>query len=370
MINNRYIVGKVLSYNGESVTYIGYDVIGERKVKVHEYFPDTLVTRGEDGKSVAVNSGRQIQFKAYMSDFIEIAEKLSRMRTLTCITQVLAICYQNNTVYSILEFVEGVSLKTYLEKRDVMLTWTETSDLILPLIKTLAIVHEEGLIHRGISTDSVILSRSKIVKLDGFSISAVRAARTELVAELFPGFSAPEQYSAVSPHGPWTDVYAICALLYTCVTAQAPPEALIRSNSRPLLPPRSATRRFRPGFPRRLCRAFPCLPPIAFRTSKNCWQKSAGPFQKDAIGSDAPTVSVGHRHRSPDAPPPPCPGFLWKPNGSRRKRQWQQAADSLEHGHHFANFAGYFDFYLLVFVRKRPPEAAGRRCYFHCGFSV
>ena len=52
VVNNRYIVGKVLSYNGESVTYIGYDVIGERKVKVHEYFPDTLVTRGEDGKSV------------------------------------------------------------------------------------------------------------------------------------------------------------------------------------------------------------------------------------------------------------------------------------------------------------------------------
>ena len=42
VINNRYVVGKVLSYNGESVTYIGYDVIGERKV--HEYFPDTLVT--------------------------------------------------------------------------------------------------------------------------------------------------------------------------------------------------------------------------------------------------------------------------------------------------------------------------------------
>lgn len=292
VINNRYIVGKVLSYNGESVTYIGYDVIGERKVKVHEYFPDTLVTRGEDGKSVAVNSGRQIQFKAYMSDFIEIAEKLSRMRTLTCITQVLAICYQNNTVYSILEFVEGVSLKTYLEKRDVMLTWTETSDLILPLIKTLAIVHEEGLIHRGISTDSVILSRSKIVKLDGFSISAVRAARTELVAELFPGFSAPEQYSAVSPHGPWTDVYAICALLYTCVTAQAPPEALIRSNSRPLLPPRERNETVPPRVSQAIMQGLSLSTTDRIQNIEELLAKIGGPFQKGAIGSDAPTVSV------------------------------------------------------------------------------
>ena len=70
----------------------------------------------------------------------------------------------------------------------------------------------------------------------------------ELVAELFPRIFCTEQYSTVSPHGPWTDVYAVCALLYTCVTAAAPPEALIRSTERPLLPPGSATRRFRHGF--------------------------------------------------------------------------------------------------------------------------
>lgn len=292
VINNRYIVGRVLSYNGESVTYIGYDVIGERKVKVHEYFPDTLVTRGEDGKSVAVNPGRQIQFKAYMSDFIEIAEKLSRMRTLTCITQVLAICYQNNTVYSILEFVEGIPLKTYLEKRGVMLTWTETSDLLLPLIKTLSIIHEEGLIHRGISTDSVILSRSKIVKLDGFSISAVRAAHTELVAELFPGFSAPEQYSTVSPHGPWTDVYAICALLYTCVTAQTPPEALIRSNSRPLLPPRDRNETVPPRVSQAIMQGLSLSTTERIQNIEELLAKIGGPFQQGLVGNDAPTVSM------------------------------------------------------------------------------
>lgn len=292
VINNRYIVGKVLSYNGESVTYIGYDAIGERKVKVHEYFPDTLATRGEDGKSVAVNSGCQIQFKAYMSDFIEIAEKLSRMRTLTCITQVLAICYQNNTVYSILEFVEGITLKTYLQKRDVMLTWTETSDLLMPLIKTLAIVHEEGLIHRGISTDTVILSRSRIVKLDGFSISAVRAARTELVAELFPGFSAPEQYSTVSPHGPWTDVYAVCALLYTCVTAQAPPEALIRSNSRPLTPPRERNETVPPRVSQAMMQGLSLSTTERIQNIEELLAKIGGPFPKGAVGNDAPTVSM------------------------------------------------------------------------------
>ena len=237
LINERYIIGVVISYNGESVTYLGYDTISDKKVKVTEYFPETLVSRGIDGMTVDVNPGAQIQFKAYMSDFIEIAQKLSRMRTLTCITQVIAICYQNNTVYSVSEYIDGISLKTYLEKRKSMLSWSETSDLLFPLIKTLSMVHEDGLIHRGISIDNIMLSRSGVVKLDGFCISAVRASRTELTAELFPGFSAPEQYSTVSPHGPWTDVYAICAVIYTCLTSKIPPEALIRSAYKELVLP-------------------------------------------------------------------------------------------------------------------------------------
>ncbi len=148
VINERYIVGKVLSSNGESVTYLGFDTIGNRKVKISEYFPETLVRRASDGKGVQVNPDSQIQFKAYMSDFIEIAQKLSRMKTLPCITQVYSVCYQNGTVYSISEYVDGISLKKYLTKRNSMLSWSETSDLLIPLIKTLSAVHEDGIIHR------------------------------------------------------------------------------------------------------------------------------------------------------------------------------------------------------------------------------
>ena len=238
VINERYIIGKVLSSNGESVTYLGFDTIGNRKVKISEYFPEALVRRATDGKAVSVNSNSQIQFKAYMSDFIEIAQKLSKMKTLPCITQVYSVCYQHGTVYSVSEYVEGISLKRYLEKRNSMLSWSETSDLLIPLIKTLSAVHEDGIIHRGICSGNIVLSRSGVAKIDGFSISAVRASSTEISAELFPGFSAPEQYSEISPHGPWTDVYAICAVLYECLTGKAPTEALLRSQYKELTPVR------------------------------------------------------------------------------------------------------------------------------------
>ncbi|MBR6789965.1 MAG: protein kinase, partial [Oscillospiraceae bacterium] len=237
LLNGRYIVGRVLSYNGEGVTYMGYDAVLERRVEIREYFPDTLVTRGSDGCSVLVRQGCQIPFKANMSDFIELMSKLSRIRAFSCLQQVWDVTEANGTVYAVQEHMNGTLLRELLDRRQVMFTWGEAVDLLLPVVKTLDMIHQEGLIHRGVSPATIWLGHNGTVKLGGFCISAVRAARTELAAELFPGFAAPEQYSAVSPHGTWTDVYAVSALLYTCVTGKCPPEALIRS-ARELAPPR------------------------------------------------------------------------------------------------------------------------------------
>ncbi len=293
VINDRYIVGKVISYNGESVTYLGYDTITGKKVKICEYFPETLSKRESDGLSVRANYESQIHFKAYMSDFIDIAQKLSRMKTLTCITQVLNICHQNNTVYSILEYVDGISLKTYLKKRGSMLEWSETLDLFLPIIKTLSMVHDDGLIHRGLSSDSIILSRSGVAKIDAFCISAVRAARTELVSELFPGFSAPEQYSTVSPHGPWTDVYAICALMYYCLTLKIPTEALLRSPFKPLASPRDRNETIPSYISEVIIKGLSISVSERISNMENLAKALTASLKENVnVGSEAPTVAI------------------------------------------------------------------------------
>lgn len=238
MIDSRYLVGRVLSYNGEGVLYIGYDCMRGERVDIREFFPDTLAVRDADGRTVRVLDGRQIPFKANMSDYTEILGKLIRMRTLSCVVQVLGWVEANNTVYAVLEHVEGLPLREYLLRKGAMLSWQETSDLLLPAIRTLSLLHQDEILHRGLSADTVFVTAQNTVKIGGFAVSAVRAARTELAAELFPGYSAPEQYSSVNPHGPWTDVYAVCALLYACLTGQRPPEALIRSADKELMPPR------------------------------------------------------------------------------------------------------------------------------------
>ena len=97
-----------------------------------------------------------------------------------------------------------------------------------PLFTTLSLVHNAGVLHRGISPETIYVTDKGELKLTDFCISGVRTINTELKTEIFPGYAAPEQYSAASRQGTWTDVYGICAVLYRILTGSKPDPANIR----------------------------------------------------------------------------------------------------------------------------------------------
>ncbi len=290
LIGGRYLVGKVLSYNGEGVTYIGYDTVSDRKVAVREFFPEALVTRAADGRSVEIRPNCQIQFKTYLSDFLEVNEKIAHLRSISSLAQILDITEDCETVYAISEYPLGETLEQFLQRRGMMLTWGETYDLMMPVIRTMQLIHEDGIIHRGISPSTLYITSSGKAKLSGFGISAVRAARTELTAELFPGFSAPEQYSTTSPHGTWTDIYAICAVLYLCVTGIAPPEALIRSPETGLIRPRERNETVPTKVSSAILQGLSIRPDDRIRTIPELSSRLLP--SKAVAGGDAPTVAI------------------------------------------------------------------------------
>ncbi len=290
LIGGRYLVGKVLSYNGEGVTYIGYDTVSDRKVAVREFFPEALVTRSSDGRTVEIRPNCQIQFKTYLSDFLEVNEKISHLRSISSLAQILDITEDCETVYAVSEYPLGETLEQFLQRRGMMLTWGETYDLMMPVIRTMQLIHEDGIIHRGISPSTIYITSSGKAKLSGFGISAVRAARTELTAELFPGFSAPEQYSTTSPHGTWTDIYAICAVLYLCVTGIAPPEALIRSPETELIRPRERNETVPTKVSSAIMQGLAIRPDDRIRTIPELSSRLLP--SKAPTGGDAPTVAI------------------------------------------------------------------------------
>lgn len=229
ILDDRYLVGKILSFNGEGVSYIGYDRVTNEKTVIKEYFPDTLCTRAEDGEKILVNPDCLAKYKTFMSEFGEVYKVLSRMRNLPHIVPAVDMFVQNNTTYAITEYVEGVSLKKFLQENTGMLTWEQVKKIFPPIFTTLSLIHNAGIIHRGICPDNIIVTIKGELKLIGFSISSIRTFNTELTPELYSGYAAPEQYTSLDWQGTWTDVYAISAVLYRMLTGTVPPEAHSRT---------------------------------------------------------------------------------------------------------------------------------------------
>lgn len=228
VLDNRYIVGKMLSYNGEGASYICYDTVVKAKAVVREYMPDTLCERERGSQNIVVDSDCLAKYKTFMSEFVDMNKVLSRMRNLDHIVTAEDIFYQNNTAYVVLDYVEGVSLKKFLQSNKGYLTWEQMKKLLVPLFTTLSIIHNAGIIHRGISPENIIITTDGELKLTGFSISSIRTANTGLSTEFYSGYTAPEQYSCLEWQGTWTDVYAIAAVTYRILTGAMPLDANTR----------------------------------------------------------------------------------------------------------------------------------------------
>ncbi len=237
VLNDRYIVGKLLNYNGEGATYIGYDRVINTKVQIREYYPDTLCTRILGSSLVSINQNKLVQYKNLMSEFIELNKSLMKMRTLSHICSALDVFQQNNTSYVILEYIDGISLKHYLQDNAGELSWQQAKKLFSPVFTTLSLIHNSGIIHRGLSLDTIYVTQGGELKITGFCTPATRTSNSDIAPELFAGYAAPEQYSSNNWQGTWTDVYSISAVLYRVLTGCMPAEAISRIGNDSLIEP-------------------------------------------------------------------------------------------------------------------------------------
>ena len=237
VIGERYVVGKMLRFNGESAEYIGMDAKTRSKVIIHEYLPDTLCRRSDNGISISVAKNNVATYKAFMSEFVELNKSLAKMRTLNHINAPIAMFGENNTGYVIFRYIDGQNLRRFFMGKKDVISWNDAKELFSPLFTTLSLVHNAGVIHGGVSPENIIISENGEPVIIGFCIADARTAGTQLDAELYPGYSAPEQYTTSMRQGTQTDVYGICAVLYRILTGVVPSPAPQRERDDDLVPP-------------------------------------------------------------------------------------------------------------------------------------
>ncbi len=229
-LNDRYLVGKVLSSNGEAINYIGWDNQENSIVTIKEYFPLSAAHRNPD-KTVSIVEGKEYTFNEGLLSFKEINEIL-RDNEIPCVLPVNAVFEENGTIYAIFPNIAAIPLREFLTKNGGTLEWEQTKLLFVPLIEAVAKVNALGIIHRGISPETILVGKDGKLHLTGFAVRNLRFANNDFTTQIYPGYAAPEQYNIDGfEEGSHTDVYSLCAILFRTLIGTVPPEATSRLNN-------------------------------------------------------------------------------------------------------------------------------------------
>ncbi len=241
ILNNKYRIEKVLGEGGFGITYLAEDTVLELPVAIKEYYLAGYVTR-ETGNSNTVmpfSGDKKEIYEDGKRKFIKEARSLGKLAGQRGIVAVRDYFEENNTAYIVMEYLDGITLKGYLKQVGGRIPVAHALELVEPVLKSLVEVHKQGIIHRDISPDNIMVLTGNSVKLLDFGAAREVSINGEksLSVLLKPGYAPEEQYRTRGEQGPWSDIYALCATVYRCITGKVPTESMERIRNDNLKPP-------------------------------------------------------------------------------------------------------------------------------------
>ena len=238
VLNDRYIVGRVLGQGGFGITYLAFDTQLEAKAAVKEYMPGELAAR-VGGTTVSAMAGTRTDDFTYGAErFQEEARTLAKFIGHPNIAGVSSCFDENGTSYFVMDYIEGISFKSYIANAGGKVSVDEVLNVMIPVLRALTAVHAEGFIHRDVTPDNIYISRDGNVKLLDFGSArySIGDKSKSLDVILKVGYAPKEQYTRRGRQGPYTDVYSCAACFYAALTGVLPPESLERLDRDELVP--------------------------------------------------------------------------------------------------------------------------------------
>ena len=232
ILSGRYLLGREIGAGGFGITYLALDLILERRVAIKEFFMQDMMYRTKlDAVTVSTANGNEEEmYRSSRAKFEKEAKILAHLNNMPGIVQVYDYFLENGTIYIAMEYLEGKTLGEYIASKGGRLSVEETIQILLPIMQSLEKIHKEGIIHRDISPDNIKFAEDGVLKLYDFGGAKLeKGGAASKVVYMKPGYTPLEQYSANGNQGPWTDVYAMAATMYYCISGKRLPEAPDRS---------------------------------------------------------------------------------------------------------------------------------------------
>ncbi|KXV04309.1 hypothetical protein CR51_13760 [Caballeronia megalochromosomata] len=228
----EFEIVSLIGEGGFGIVYLAHDTSLQRRVAIKEYMPAMLASR-IGGTVVEVKSERLAEaFDMGLKSFINEARLLARFDH-PSLVKVFRFWENNGTAYMAMPFYEGATLRDTLRALPAPPSDAWLRALIAPLAEAIGVLHREHCWHRDIAPDNIMLlaGSGRPVLLDFGSARRVIGDMTQaLTAFLKPGYAPIEQYAEVPAlkQGPWSDVYALGALVYFAILGKTPPPAVGR----------------------------------------------------------------------------------------------------------------------------------------------
>ena len=229
---SEFELTSVLGEGGFGIVYLARDHSLERRVALKEYMPAALAARTGQTQVQVKSARHQDTFDAGLKSFVNEAKLLASFDH-PSLVKVYRFWEANGTAYMVMPFYEGVTLKQQLKDMGAAPNEAWLMELLEPLTEALEVIHAEQCFHRDIAPDNVILLKGtgRPLLLDFGAARRVIGDMTQaLTVILKPGYAPVEQYAEVPgmKQGPWTDVYALAAVVYYAITGKTPPTSVGR----------------------------------------------------------------------------------------------------------------------------------------------
>ena len=227
---DQYVIERKISQGGFSIVYLAHDPAGA-PVAIKEYLPAGVAVRA-GSEPVTVAPDMRNAFLHGMKAFFEEGRLLARIHHPN-VVHVQNFFRANQTAYLVMPYQTGQSLQEvisqHVAKREPMKE-EFLRDVFVRLLSGLREVHLHKLLHLDIKPANIFLKQDGAPILLDFG--ATRLGLGDIPSDLLsvhtPDFAAPEQEGSGEALGPWTDIYAIGATLYACLSGSPPPPAAAR----------------------------------------------------------------------------------------------------------------------------------------------
>lgn len=236
-LNGKYLIGRALGAGGFGITYIALDLHLQVVVAIKELYLKKVFTR-EKTTTVSYRKNDKECFEDNKKRFLQEARVLALFNENDNegVVKVKEHFEENNTAYIVMEYLNGSTLKQYVSKNKLSIE--ETVKLMKPICHSLAKIHQFGVVHMDVSPDNIMIlpdGRAKLLDFGG-SKSLDDKEIVDFVA-FKRGYAPPEQCVGNGKIGSWTDIYAVAATIYYCITGEKPVDSMERSAGAELIRP-------------------------------------------------------------------------------------------------------------------------------------